>query len=112
MPKKKIITPDLTEADKAAFETLLAHPGWQKLSIVMGENARLYAEQILNKEDLQGNPLTEVQLDKLRDRRKHLLELIRSPKKYVIALGQTDNPTEYDPSEDDPYPQHIKKRIA
>lgn len=82
------------------FQELLQHPGWIRLTLIMDKNMDLMRDQIVEKRSLEGVPLTEADVDRLRDRLENLKEIRNSPERYVHELtekGEEAQIDEYDP---------------
>ena len=71
------------EQDFSDFSSLIESRGWKRLVFINQENARLLGEQVLNKRDNEGEPLSEIECDRLRDQRDAILEFIEFPKKFI-----------------------------
>jgi hypothetical protein len=106
--KKKIIVPKLeTPAIPSQPEEIVASltamketsVGWQIVVSIIKENIRLLDQQIIKKVDTEGIPLTDAEVDHLRDLRNINEEVMNTPDGYIEDLTK-DTQEDSDP---DPY---------
>lgn len=93
---------DMVEADILHFQGLMQHPGWVRLATIIDRNIDLLREQIVEKRANDGSPLTNEQVDRLRDRLTDIREIRNAPETYVRMLtekGLEAKIDEYDPYE-------------
>ena len=81
-----------------ALQSLLSNAGWLFLVQVFEENQNLLQKMIIDKEDQDGKPITELQADEARFKYKYLKELMAKPDYYLKKLQpHTDQIDELDP---------------
>lgn len=91
---------DIVAVDIHNFQALLQHPGWMRLALIMDRNMDLMRDQIVDKRALDGTPLSNEEVDRLRDRLDNLKEIRTAPERYVRMLtekGEEAVIDEYDP---------------
>jgi len=91
--------PKIRDAAISNFTTLLAHPGWQLLVMIVEGNMELIKDQIL---DGTGETETKDFIDRLRDRLKIHKSIIETPQTIIDKLKPQESSEEI---EDDPYPK-------
>lgn len=98
----------LSDAEK--IEILRAgqsSPFWGILVEITRENIEVLEMQILDKVSIEngheGEPLTDEEVDRLRDKRSAMIEIMALPEVIMADLGRVDAPEEDDL---DPYRQH------
>jgi len=80
------------------FISLLKHPGWQLLELIVGENIKVLTQQILKKPE----GATEIEMDRLRDKLAVHEDIINTPLNIIKKL----TPSEGGEVDDgDPYPR-------
>jgi len=100
----------LTDAEK--IEILRAGQAsqfWAILAEVTRENIEVLEAQILdkvsNEEGHENEPLTDLEVDRLRDKRSAMVELLALPSSMIAGMTREDSEAEEDL---DPYLQHKK----
>ena len=73
-----------------AIEMLKVCPGWHFMVQVMQENLKVLENCIINKVDMDGNPITDEQADSLRFRRAYVKELLEKPDAFLKDLTRMD----------------------
>jgi len=86
-----------------ALENLKASGGWQFLTQVFEKNIEYIGNQIITKLGDDGKPITEDQVDRLRDRYSYLKELLAKPDHFLKILRADTKKESRD--EHDPYYQ-------
>lgn len=105
MPKAKKfnLTQTQTTADQermiGALTALQAHEGWMLLRQTLEANIKVLDAQIIDKTDIDGQPINDAQCDKLRDRRAVMHELVNKPDALLEQLQRV----EQEEASDDPY---------
>lgn len=84
-----------------ALENLKASGGWQFLTQVFEKNIEYIGNQIITKLGDDGKPITEDQVDRLRDRYSYLKELLAKPDHFLKQLKADNNITVKE--DNDPY---------
>lgn len=78
---------------------------WAELVVIMEENVKMLEEQILSKISLEpghvGEVLTDEEIDRLRDKRSAMIELMSQPEMVIRSLIGEENGEEEDDL--DPY---------
>ena len=107
MRKKKIkivVAPvaqkeEMPEAEQmAALQVLEATPGWQIVAKCISESLIALERQILEKTDFDGNPLTDIDCDRLRDKRGYLREIGATPQSIIEKIKKdSEKPYSGDP---------------
>lgn len=80
-------------------------PFWEQLCKITRENIVLLENQILEKESIEtGETLTDVEVDRLRDKRSAMLELLDLPQALIDSIknSQVDQVDELDPYAPEP----------
>ncbi len=87
-----------------ALQDLKNHPGWKILTQLWDQNIADLEKSIIYK--MQNDvPLSEIEVDRLRDKLGYLNNVIETPDKYVIMLRRSDTP----PKNFDPYAVDVKE---
>ncbi len=109
-PRKKIDSPMVFENANSngaiilALEDLRHHPGWKILTQLWDQNVADLEQSIIYK--MQGEvALSDIEVDRLRDKLGYLRNVIETPNKYVIMLRRSDTP----PKNFDPYAVDVKE---
>lgn len=78
---------------------LKLNAGWQVMCQIFKGNISVMEDMIIAKEDSEGHPLTEEQVDKLRERRNIMKEMIDKPQWLIdqFNMQQGLNVPTYDP---------------
>lgn len=69
-----------------ALENLKSAPGWVFLAQVFGENIKFLENQIITKIGSDNLPLSDQDVDKLRDKHAYLKELLEKPDFFLKKL--------------------------
>ncbi len=102
--KLKGFSPEETIMD---LEMLLSSPGWAVVMKICEGNIEDLNQMIIEK--MEGKEiLTEAEVDRLRDKRGYLKELMETPQNYIEHLSE--NTTK--PEDFDPYFKSAKELIA
>jgi|GEM_PF-5090669 hypothetical protein len=86
----------------ADLQALFLTRGWNIVVDNHEKNIRLLEKQIIEKIDLDGKPLSDQEIDRLRDRRGCMEDLINAPKEIIAALQKDDS----EPEQEDFDPYH------
>lgn len=74
-----------------ALQDLKNHPGWKILTQLWDQNVADIEQSIIYK--AQGDvPLSDIEVDRQRDKLGYLRNVIETPDKYVIMLRRSDTP--------------------
>lgn len=108
--RKEVIIAQVHQGDPAemndlerltALQVLEATTGWKIISKVIADNIELLNREILEKMDEDGQPLNDLDCDRLRDKRGYLREIGTTPQTIMAKLKM--NVPESDDS--DPFPK-------
>lgn len=87
------------------LEDLQSSHGWQIITRICEGNIEYLDKMIIKKKDSEtGEELTDKEVDRLRDKRGYLVELMETPKNFIEKLTQSNIP----PEEFDPYYKDAK----
>lgn len=96
MKKKKIkietaVIPEkgdeMTEKEQIiALQILEATPGWKIVAKCIADSIEALNRQILEKIDFDGNPLTDIECDRLRDKRGYLRDIGATPQSIIAKI--------------------------
>jgi hypothetical protein len=83
----------------AELTALLHTSGWAILKKIFNQNIEVLERQIIKKIDGQtGKELTDIEVDRLRDKLGYLEEVIGTPENYIKQLKESDvEPENFDP---------------
>lgn len=97
------------ELVNAHLEQLKVSVGWKILEQVMGDNLQVLAQQIVDKVDLNGQPLTDEQVDELRIQHNQIKQLKGMPDILIATFtpqeGKPD--PQYDPYSGEGIPTNV-----
>ena len=87
------------EEQIASLQTLLHNPGWGVVCGIFKQNVEVLQTQIIKKIDGEmGRVLTELEVDRLRDKLGYLEEVIDTPTNYIHKLRKEKTvPVSFDP---------------
>lgn len=89
----------------SAFMGLQQTEGWMLFVQMFTKNIDVLNEQIIDKEGLDGKPLTDEQVDALRNTRRIYKEMLELPTKTIEKLQVFDT----EDTDDDPYGKDASK---
>ncbi len=105
MSEAKITDAEMIELMRNGMSTQF----WAQLVSITTENIKVLEAQILDKvsieEGFEGEALTDAEVDRLRDKRSAMIDLMQLPETIIASLRVEDPEDE----EMDPYPQHKKQ---
>lgn len=77
-----------------ALESLKSNSGWQFLTQIFEENLKYLSNQIIEKIDGDGKPLTDSEVDIIRYKYGYLKELLNKPDEFLEKLTRTETEQE------------------
>lgn len=103
--KKKKISNNapVNEQEKVimVLQELQQHAGWAVIVNNFKANIAYLEDVILDKVDMEGNEIDEIMVDKFRDKREIMKDLIKTPETFIAQLRQS--PIENDGDDLDPF---------